>query len=78
MRDYLQKVTCNRCGKMYEVQNDFIKDEQNLNQFQQIHWLFRFGSKFDGLHCRFDVCENCIEEWINEFKIKPEIKPEWF
>lgn len=30
---YLQKVTCNRCGKMYEVQNDFIKDEINFSKY---------------------------------------------
>lgn len=63
---------CNKCGK------EFIKDQNdNWNDFYdaEIHGVgfsFGYGSPFDGERWEYDVCEQCMVDYIKTFQYVPE------
>lgn len=71
MRVYLDEkeielvaVICNRCKKELLVENGILKEEC----IHVEHDFGFFGGK-DGESHKFDLCESCYEEWINDFAI---------
>ena len=68
MRKNLNVQVCNRCGKNVFVKNGFPMEE--MAQFE-INWGY-FSDKAGETH-RFVLCEECYNQIINEFKIKPEV-----
>ena len=77
MKTYIEKtivtpwassIFCNKCGK--EVYNT---EEWNpeFDNFQSFDIVFGFGSEFDGDELNFDLCDNCMVEFIKSFKIPP-------
>lgn len=65
------KVTCNRCGMVYDDENSIHGYEEW--QWDSIHAFsvdFGYGSHHDMEKWKFDLCETCIEEFVNTFKVK--------
>lgn len=63
----LEKIICNKCGKIIFVNNgiaegDVLTVEKRWNYFSE---------KDNELH-RFDLCEACYDEWIETFQIPVE------
>ena len=63
----LDKIICNKCGKMISVKNG-IAAEDVLSVEKR--WNY-FSSKDNDVH-RFDLCEACYDEWIGTFCIPVE------
>jgi hypothetical protein len=51
---------CNKCGKKYEIGSG------QIHQFQK---GFGYGSEFDLELWEFVLCDNCMENIINQFVI---------
>lgn len=64
--DYLVSGYCNKCGQETDLTNYWSYD------LHQIVIGFGYGSKHDGDHWVFDLCEKCIEEFTSSFKYPPE------
>lgn len=58
---------CNRCEKKLLVENGLLKDA--VYEGQQ---SFGYFSGRDGMTHRFDLCEECYDEWIGMFRIPVE------
>ena len=52
---------CNRCGKKFDA----------LDEMNGLHenGIFGYGSKNDGMEFHIDLCLDCIDEIVSEFKI---------
>ncbi|WP_251552389.1 hypothetical protein [Neobacillus muris] len=73
VREYeLKSVTCNKCGKTKKITSEDYQKEWEAAEFQSFSCSFGYGSKFDMEEWNFDLCEDCLEEIVNSFKIKPE------
>jgi hypothetical protein len=68
------KFECDKCGKIIEYipnnRYDFVEENQC--------WSFKtgragYGSKLDGSDVNFDLCDDCLYEFINTFKYKDRI-----
>lgn len=60
----LEKIICNKCGKEIVVTRG-IPQEDVLD----IEKRWGYFSEKDGQMDRFDICEDCYEEWIESFLI---------
>lgn len=67
----LDTIMCNKCGKTY-LTNE-LKEEWVLQHMHSFKTDFGYGTGYDGQTWKFDLCEDCIIELVNNFKIKPEI-----
>lgn len=69
-----KKFTCDKCGKTLDY--DFSKYEYllYLNQFHHIN-LGRagYGSKLDGCDLVFNLCDDCLYDFIMTFRNKDKI-----
>jgi hypothetical protein len=85
MRDYnqyheqvlktkLKTVSCNKCGKEHETNGDFYNDEIKTNLFHELFISFGYPSKYDCESWSFDLCEDCLVNFVESFKIKPDGK----
>ena len=61
--EVVDKIFCNRCGKEITGQ-DVLSVEKRWGYFSQK----------DGETHRFDLCEECYDEWIASFQIPIEIE----
>lgn len=64
-------MRCNCCGKELRVENDIKKE--GVASFD-IRWGY-FSEK-DGERHSFQICENCYDKWIEQFKIPVEVHEE--
>lgn len=63
----LRKVVCNQCGRTLKVEGGILKEG-----CFSADYLFGYFSKKDGVRNRFDLCEECYEKIISQFKIPVE------
>lgn len=56
---------CNKCGK---ESNDL-----DINENIEVDLSFNYGSRRDGTKMSFSLCDDCLDEIINGFKIEPDI-----
>lgn len=70
----LSALTCNKCGVSQAISEDPAENLSTQYEFQSFKFRFGFGSKFDEEKWSFDLCEGCLEEFVNTFKIKHEVK----
>lgn len=68
----LKFVTCNKCGKTKKLYGEDYKKAWEAEEFKSFSCSFGYGSKFDTENWIFDLCEDCLEDIVNTFKIKPE------
>ena len=74
MREYriqegkeLEKVICNKCGKVVLVHNGILAEDMLSVEKR---WNY-FSNKDNDVH-RFDLCEACYDEWIGTFCVPVE------
>ncbi|MGN0403240.1 MAG: hypothetical protein ACI4HQ_13410 [Acetatifactor sp.] len=60
----LQKVVCNRCGRELKVEGGILKEGCFSAEYS-----FGYFSKKDGIKNCFDLCEECYDAMISQFKI---------
>ena len=70
----LAALTCNKCGCTKPVNEDSLEGIAASQEYQSFNLHFGYGSKFDDQVWEFDLCDNCLEEFVGTFAIKPEIK----
>lgn len=70
----IETVTCNKCGKQVQNTGDLNLD---FNTFQNFEIEFGFGSDFDMTRMYFDLCDNCMIEFIKSFKVPPDRNMFW-
>lgn len=64
-----ESIICNKCGK------EFIRVEDNYCWNAEIHSIqieFGYGSQYDLERWSFDLCEDCLTEFIKTFKYVPD------
>lgn len=60
------EITCNKCGLAS------TEDNYGFDKFQEFSTSFGYGSRYDGEHWRFDLCDKCLTELVKSFKIVPD------
>lgn len=65
----IQIIICNSCGKEIKIENgvsgeDYISINKNWGYF----------SEKDGYTMKMDICENCIDHIISNFKVPAKIE----
>jgi hypothetical protein len=65
-------VVCNKCGKSKELEGDDFNREFGASKFQSINISFGYGSAHDGDDWKFDLCEECLEEFVKTFVHMPD------
>jgi len=68
-KNQIQEVTCNMCGRVLKVENGIIKEGVFGSEY-----LWSYFSGKDGEVHSFDLCEQCYDKLVKQFKIMPEIK----
>lgn len=63
-------TVCNRCGKKNHIQEG--KNHDFEDDTQSIYLDFGYESKFDGEKWSFDLCDNCLEAIVKDFKYVPD------
>ena len=78
MREYKEKeqkelelanVVCNQCGKELLIEDGILKEG-----CFSIDYQFDYFSDKDGYIYSFDLCEECLDKWIQNFKIPVHIQ----
>lgn len=59
----LVQIYCNKCGRELVTQNGIVKE----GDFH-IEYRWDYFSRRDGIKHSFDMCEECYEKMIKEFK----------
>jgi hypothetical protein len=58
----LSSITCDKCGKEYDVD-----DVLELQEFLHINFVGGYGSVFgDGYRIECDICQYCLKEMIKD------------
>lgn len=65
----LDRVLCNCCGKRLIVEQSIIREG---NMSVSFNWDF-FSEKDGEIH-RFDICEECYDEWTGQFCVPIEVE----
>lgn len=63
----LRNVVCNQCGRALKIEGGILKEG-----CFSADYLFGYFSKKDGVRDRFDLCEECYEKIVSQFKIPVE------
>lgn len=60
-------VVCNKCGRSLKVEDGYLKEGCFSAEA-----VFGYFSRKDGTAHRFDLCEDCYDEMISQFKVPVE------
>jgi hypothetical protein len=65
-------VLCNRCGRKDRAYPDPQYEE--VQEYLHVDLVGGYGSRFpgDSNRVRFDVCQDCLREWVATFKVEPQ------
>ena len=63
----LERAVCNCCGRELLVENGILKEG-----FCEIAVAWGYFSKKDGMQHSFDLCEECYDKIVKQFKISVE------
>ena len=61
----VKKLICNACGS---------KQDPYEGNCTEININFGYGSRYDGDRWEIELCDNCLDKFKNELKIKPWIR----
>lgn len=67
----LKQVICNKCKKELKLENGYLKEACFTADS-----VFGYFSHRDGIRHRFDLCEECYDNMIAEFRIPVDELPE--
>lgn len=66
-------ITCNKCGKSADIkEGDYSDLHIKREEFPTIELSFGYGSKWDMEHWAFNLCEECLETFVESFAHKPD------
>lgn len=63
----LAQVICNQCGKELKLEDGYLKEGCFTAEV-----VFGYFSKKDGTRHRFDLCEECYDKMVGQFRIPVE------
>lgn len=69
--EHVTHVSCDRCGKTVENSGK----PADVIAIQMIHDFairFNYGSEFDNDTWRFDICEDCLLDYVATFRHAPQ------
>lgn len=61
---FVDSIICNKCGKEYRDDEPF--DWDKIFEFKIV---FGYGSKRDGSIWEYDICEDCLCDFVKTFDI---------
>ncbi|MBR3684148.1 MAG: hypothetical protein IKL78_04670 [Lachnospiraceae bacterium] len=64
MQRVVHKVKCNMCGKELKIENGIVKEG-----CVHLDIPFEYFTNKDGEKHQIDLCENCYDSWVAQFKI---------
>lgn len=66
-------ITCNKCGKSADIkEGDYSDLHFKREEFPTIELSFGYGSKWDMERWSFNLCEECLETFVESFVHKPD------
>ncbi len=65
----LESVVCNKCGKKLVVEQGILREGAIM-----FDHCWDFFSEKDGEVHHFDLCEDCYNDWINQFRIAVDVE----
>lgn len=70
----LVSITCDKCRKVYSVEDDEKDCRLEIQEFHRIHFTGGYSSVFgDGTRVDCDLCQHCLHEMIRGFMVTMEI-----
>ena len=63
-QNIVANIFCDKCGKTILVK----KTEYNFIRGGQVEMKFGYGSKYDSDLYRFELCDECVENFLKSFK----------
>ncbi len=63
-----KKVICNQCQKELKLEKGYLKEG-----CFSINYSFGYFSKKDGVRHKFDLCEECYDKLVAQFRIPVEV-----
>lgn len=60
----LTQAVCNRCGRQLKLENGYLKEGCFAADA-----VFGYFSRKDGITHHFDLCEDCYDELISQFRV---------
>ena len=66
----IKKILCDKCGKEGFIDNNGMI----FPYMHNIEFSVGYGSDYDGDTIQFDLCDECLTEFMKSFKHKPDIK----
>jgi len=67
----LEKIICNKCGKEMKVKAGYLKEG-----CFSVDYCFGYFSRKDGMRHKFDLCEDCFDNWIASMQLPAEVTAE--
>ncbi|MCC8029445.1 MAG: hypothetical protein LIO75_06600 [Lachnospiraceae bacterium] len=61
------RVYCNSCGR--EIRTGI---GSRMEDYFHMEKTWGYFSRKDGMLQKADICEDCMDRWMREFKISPE------
>lgn len=65
----IEKIVCNKCGKNILVENGIVKEG-----IFEVDYNWGYFSNKDGKKHRFDLCEKCYDDIVDQFKVQIAVK----
>lgn len=65
----LESIVCNCCGKKLVVREGIVREGVIT-----VNHAWDFFSEKDGEVHHFDICEECYDEWISQFRIPADVE----
>lgn len=63
----LLKAVCNKCGRELRVEDGYLREFCFFGKA-----AFGYFSRKDGTVQRFDLCEDCYDQWTAQFAVPVE------
>ncbi len=65
----LETVICNGCGKKMVVEKGILREG-----VFQVNYVWDFFSEKDGEVHYWDLCEDCYDQMLSQFRIEPDVE----
>lgn len=64
----LVQAVCNRCGRKLKLENGILREGCFAADVR-----FGYFSRKDGITHHFDLCEDCYDEMISQFRVPVDV-----
>lgn len=63
----MDKLTCNKCSKECDHNKNY-----DVNLYHHFKVMFHYGSDHDFEKWKYNLCEQCVLEFVSTFQIEPD------